>query len=138
MDPGLDLDKRKPVIVVDDEDVILDLIGTFLTMNGFTDIRKASNGQKAWITILNCNPCLVITDIDMPIMDGLQLIKQIRKKHRFIDVPILALTANKEKEKVIQILRSGVDGYLIKEALKEDELIYRIADAVIKRREKAL
>ena len=138
MDPGWDLDKRKPVIVVDDEDVILDLIGTFLTMNGFTDIRKASNGQKAWITILNCNPCLVITDIDMPIMDGLQLIKQIRKKHRFIDVPILALTANKEKEKVIQILRSGVDGYLIKEALKEDELIYRIADAVIKRREKAL
>ena len=138
MDPGLDLDKRKPVIVVDDEDVILDLIGTFLTMNGFTDIRKASNGQKAWITILNCNPCLVITDIDMPIMDGLQLIKQIRKKHRFIDVPILALTANKETDKVIQILRSGVDGYLIKEALKEDELIYRIADAVIKRREKAL
>lgn len=138
MDSGLDLDRRKPVVVVDDEDVILDLIGTFLTMNGFTDIRKASNGQKAWITILNCNPCLVITDIDMPVMDGLQLIKQIRKKHRFIDVPILALTANKEKEKVIQILKSGVDGYLIKEALKDDELIYRIADAVIKRREKAL
>jgi len=138
MDSGLDLDKRKPVIVVDDEDIILQLIGSFLTMNGFTDIRKASNGQQAWITILNCNPCLVITDIDMPVMDGLQLIKQIRKKHRFIDVPILALTANKEKEKVIKILKSGVDGYLIKEALKDDELIYRIADAVIKRREKAL
>ena len=138
MDPGIDLDKRKPVIVVDDEDVVLQLISTFLIANGFTDIRKASNGQKAWITLLNCNPSLVITDIDMPVMDGLQLIKQIRKKHRFIDVPILALTANKEKEKVIKILKSGVDGYLIKEALKDDELIYRIADAVIKRREKML
>jgi len=138
MNPGLDLDKRKPVIVVDDEDVILQLIGSFLSMNGFTDIRKASNGQKAWMILLNCNPCLVITDIDMPVMDGLQLIKQIRKKLRFIDVPILALTANREKEKVIQILKSGVDGYLIKETLKDDELIYRIGDAVIKRREKAL
>ena len=138
MDPELNLDKRIPVIVVDDEEIMLQLIESFLTMHGFTDIRKAKNGQQALITMLNCNPSLVITDIDMPIMNGLQLIKQIRRKQRFINVPILALTANKDKDNVIKILKSGVDGYLIKEGVKEDELIHRIEDAVLKRREKNL
>jgi two-component system, chemotaxis family, chemotaxis protein CheY len=138
MDPELNLDKRNPVIVVDDEEIMLQLIESFLANHGFTDIRKAKNGQQALITMLNCNPSLVITDIDMPIMNGLQLIKQIRRKQRFINVPILALTANKDKDKVIKILKSGVDGYLIKEVVKEDELIHRIEDAVLKRREKNL
>ena len=138
MEPGLDIDKRKPVVIVDDEKIILQLIATFLEKHGFRDVRRAENGQQALITMLNCDPCMMITDIDMPVMNGLQLIKQIRRKHRFIDVPIVALTASKDKDTVLEILKSGVDGYLIKEEIKEDELIYRIADAIVKRREKAL
>lgn len=137
MDPGLELDKRKPVVVVDDDEIMLQLIESFLAKQGFTDIRKATNGQQALVLMLNCRPCLLITDIDMPVMNGLQLIKQIRRKHRFIGVPILALTANKDKETVLKILKSGVDGYLIKEVVREEELIHRITDAVLKRREKA-
>ncbi|MBU2513308.1 response regulator [bacterium] len=132
----LDIDLRKSVIIVDDDEVVLKLLNVILNKMGFRDIRQAVDGQKALITLLNTNPVLVITDIDMPVMDGLQLVHQIRRQRKFDPVPILALTANDTKEMVIKALKTGIDSYLIKGEIKEAEVREKIKDAIHFRQQK--
>jgi PleD family two-component response regulator len=123
------IDKRKPVVIVDDDEVILSVLQVILGKIGFTDIRTAVDGQKALVVIMNIVPCLLITDIDMPVMNGLQLVHQIRKKRRFEKMPVIALTANDTKEMVIKALKTGVDSYLIKGEIRESDVRGKINDA---------
>ncbi|MCP4750974.1 MAG: response regulator [Proteobacteria bacterium] len=132
----VDIDRAKPVLIVDDDEVVLRVLGVILKKNGFLDVREAVDGQKALIQLMNYRPSLVITDIDMPVMNGLQLMKQIRRQYKFDNVPVLALTANDTKEIVVKALTAGVDSYLIKEAICEQELIQKIDEAFIHRRQK--
>ncbi len=132
----LDIDLRKSVFVVDDDEVVRSLLNVILSRIGFMDIREAVDGQKALITLLNTNPVLVITDIDMPIMDGLQLVHQIRRQRKFDYVPILALTANDTKEMVVRALKTGIDSYLIKGKIKEAEVLEKIREAIHFRQQK--
>lgn len=132
------IDKRKPVVVVDDDEVVLSVLQVMLDKIGFTDIRTAVDGQKALVIVMNITPCLLITDIDMPIMNGLQLVHQIRKKRRFDEMPVVALTANDTKEMVIKALKAGVDSYLIKGEIKEADIQAKIEDAERYRLQKLL
>ncbi|MBU3914915.1 response regulator [bacterium] len=117
----VEIDKTKPVLIVDDDEVVLRVLGVILKKNRFLDIREASNGQKGLIMLMNCFPNFIITDLDMPVMDGLQLTRQIRRQLKFETVPVLALTANDTKEIVVKALKMGVDSYLIKEGIHEKE-----------------
>ena len=132
----LDIDLRKPVVIVDDDDVVLKHLSVILTKIGFTDIREAANGQKALVTMLNTNSELLITDVDMPVMDGIQLVKQLRKNPRFNPLPILALTANDTKEMVLKTLKAGVDSYLIKGKIQEQEVMVKVKEAIDLRKQK--
>ncbi len=132
----IEINKTKPVLIVDDDEVVLSVLGVILKKNNFLDIRQAIDGQKGLIILMNCNPSLVITDIDMPIMNGLQLTRQIRRQLKFESVPVLALTANDTKEIVVRALKSGVDSYLIKEGIHEKELMKKINEAFTYRKQK--
>lgn len=134
----LKIDKRKPVVIVDDDEVVLSFLKVILDNIGFTDIRTAVDGQKALVIMLNMTPGLLITDIDMPVMNGLQLVHQVRKKRRFDKMPAIALTANDTKEMVIRALKAGVDSYLIKGEIKEADVREKIQDAVQFRLQKLL
>jgi PleD family two-component response regulator len=131
-----DIDKSKPVLIVDDDEVVLRVLSVILKKNRFLDIREANNGQKGLIILMNCVPSLVITDLDMPVMDGLQLTRQIRRQLKFEDVSVLALTANDTKEVVVKALKAGVDSYLIKEGIHEKEVMQKINDAYAHRLQK--
>ena len=130
----IDIDFKKPVFIVDDDQVILSLLNAILRKIGFKDIREALDGQKALVKILAVDPCLIITDIDMPVMNGLQLSQQVRRKRFFDRVPIIALTANDTKEMVIRALKSGIDSYLIKGEIKEEDVRNKIVEAFDYRR----
>ncbi len=132
----LKVDKKKPVFIVDDDVIILNLLMVILKKLGFRDIREAPDGQKALVKILSTLPGLVITDIDMPVMNGLQLVHQIRRKNMFDEVPIIALTANDTKQMVIKALKTGVDSYLIKGDIKEKEVRVKIEEAMEFRNQK--
>lgn len=133
-----EIDYKKPVFIIDDDEVILSLLFALLRKIGFKDVREALDGQKAMVKIMQSNPGLIITDIDMPVMDGLQLVKQLRKKIVFNQVPIIALTANDTKEMVIKALKTGIDSYLIKGDIKEADVTAKIEEAVHYRRQKVL
>ena len=127
---NLKVDKKRPVFIVDDDVIILNLLLVILKKIGFRDIREAPDGQKALVKILSTLPGLVITDIDMPVMNGLQLVHQIRRKNMFDEVPIIALTANDTKQMVIKALKTGVDSYLIKGDIKEEDVRIKIEEAM--------
>ncbi len=132
----LDIDLRKPVLIVDDDSVMLRILDVILKKNGFRDIREAVDGQKGLVVLMTVDPCLVITDIDMPVMNGLQLVKQIRRQYKFDNVPVLALTAIGTKEMVVRALKAGVDGYLIKDTINEAEVMQKIQETVALRRQR--
>ncbi len=101
------------VLAVDDE---IDMLGTLtraLSREGH-EIARTTSANDAWHKILIRRPDLLILDIMMPGMDGLQLCRMLRGDNRFIDLPILFLTAKGDTEDVISGLDAGGDDYVVK------------------------
>ena len=83
---------NKKVLVVDDEIHIVQVVAIKLKNNGF-DVITAENGQEALDIAITEKPDLVITDYQMPVMNGLELIEQLRTNPETADTPIIMLTA---------------------------------------------
>ncbi|MCC7447296.1 MAG: response regulator transcription factor [Anaerolineae bacterium] len=101
------------ILAVDDE---IDMLGTLtraLSREGYK-IARTTSANDAWHKILIRRPDLLILDIMMPGMDGLQLCRMLRGDNRFIDLPILFLTAKSDTEDVINGLDAGGDDYVVK------------------------
>lgn len=79
------------------------------------EVLEAENGQEGLDIILNCNPDLVISDITMPVMGGLELLKALREKYpHLVDLPFIFLSALANREDVILGRKLGADDYLTK------------------------
>lgn len=81
----------KRILVVDDEDTIVELLEVLLTSEGF-EIASASNGSEGLRKVDTVNPDLIITDITMPDMEGIEFISKLRK--RSTNTPIIAMSGN--------------------------------------------
>jgi two-component system chemotaxis response regulator CheY len=102
----------KTVLVVDDSSVMLASLKQTLEMAGFK-VETAGDGQQAMNRIkAGLRPDLVLTDINMPVMNGLDLIKSARSILRF--TPILALTTESQASKRDEAKRLGATGWLVK------------------------
>ncbi|WP_051654254.1 EAL domain-containing protein [Persephonella sp. KM09-Lau-8] len=78
----------------------------------FHKILTASNGNEGLKIYQKEKPDLIITDINMPVMSGLEMVSKIREKDK--DIPIIVLTAHSETDYLIQSIKLGVDGYILK------------------------
>jgi two-component system, OmpR family, alkaline phosphatase synthesis response regulator PhoP len=101
------------VLVVDDEDDILDLIGYNFEREGYV-VRTARDGMEALEKARAQRPDLVILDIMMPRMDGIETCRRLRADSSLGEVPILMLTARTEEEHQVEGLDVGADIYLSK------------------------
>lgn len=102
----------KTVLIVDDSATMIMSLKAALEMHGFK-VETASNGQMALDKIKSgLKPNLIITDINMPVMDGLEFIKNVRPLLRF--VPILILTTESEQKKREEAKKLGATGWLVK------------------------
>jgi len=112
----------KMVLVVDDSVTMVLSVKTTLTMNGF-EVETAGNGQAA-LDKLNAGirPSLVLTDVNMPVMGGMELIGKIRAIPALKFVPILTLTTESDSAKRDQGKRAGATGWLVK-PISGDDLI---------------
>ena len=121
----------KTILLVDDEPMMLDLLSLYLSPLGYNCIKKESAFDAiAYIESDNAVD-LILLDIMMPEMDGLEACQVIRKKW---DIPIIMLTAMSEKADIVMGLNVGADDYISK-PFDEDELVARI-EAVLRRRTK--
>lgn len=112
IEPGTD-DKKKPIILlVEDNRDIQDFIARELSVN-YTTI-KAPNGQSALEALQNQMVDLIVSDIMMPVMDGLELCTYIKTNIAYSHIPVILLTAKNTLESKIQGLEHGADAYIEK------------------------
>lgn len=103
------------LLIVDDSSTMRRIIKNTLQRLGYNDILEAEHGLQAWElldTIDDIN--ILITDWNMPEMNGLDLVKKVRGDQRFIDMPIIMVTTEGGKAEVITALKAGVNNYIVK------------------------
>jgi two-component system KDP operon response regulator KdpE len=102
--------EHKHILVVDDESQITRVLRTSLSSHGY-DIRVANDGETALEIMKDWSPDLVITDLTMPNMDGLELCRRLRVKTQ---IPIIVLSVRGEERTKVQALDAGADDYVTK------------------------
>jgi two-component system chemotaxis response regulator CheY len=108
------------VMVVDDSVTMVMSLKTTLTMHGF-QVETASNGQLALDKLkAGIKPNLILTDINMPVMGGMELIKNVRAMPGLKFIPILTLTTESDTAKRDEGKRLGATGWLVKPVSGED------------------
>ena len=103
------------LLVVDDSSTMRRIIKNTLARLGHKDILEGADGNEGW-EALNANPDvdMLITDWNMPEMNGLELVKKVRADDRFKDLPIIMVTTEGGKSEVITALKAGVNNYIVK------------------------
>ncbi len=112
---------HKHILVVDDEAQITRVLRTSLSTHGY-DIRVANDGDTALEIVKDWTPDLVITDLAMPNMDGLELCRRLRAKTQ---VPIIVLSVRGEERTKVKALDAGADDYVTK-PFGMEELLARV------------
>jgi len=103
------------VLVVDDFSTMRRIVSNLLREIGFTKITEAEDGEKALHCLRSGIPInFVVTDWNMPVMDGLTMLQKIRDTPDFKDLPVLMVTAEAKKENIIAAAQAGADGYIVK------------------------
>ncbi len=118
---------QSKILVADDDEKIRELLEIYLTKEGFA-VEQAADGAEAILKAQQMKPDLIVLDIMMPVLDGMEVCRQVRK---FSQVPVIMLTARTEDEDRIMGLELGADDYLAK-PFNPRELVARVK-AVLRR-----
>lgn len=103
----------KKVLLVED-DIVNQMIAEFALAGHIGSLEKASHGQEAVQLAEGNSFDLILMDLEMPVMDGLEAAKAIRQLEAYHSVPIIALTAHSLPEKLREIAAAGMNGYVVK------------------------
>jgi DNA-binding response OmpR family regulator len=114
----------KRILIIDDTTVLAESFADCLHMEGF-EVRICRNGCDALTALKAFIPDLIITDLVMPVMDGLTFIRHYRGQHSNTRTPIIVLTADTNVEHVQEAMNAGAD-LLCHKPFDSDELIGRI------------
>jgi two-component system chemotaxis response regulator CheY len=102
------------ILLVDDSPTMRRILINSLKHLGYEDIVEAENGSEA-LGKLHSEQCgFIITDWNMPEMDGLTFIKTLKRESKFSDIPILMVTTRSQQEDVLEAMRVGVNNYVTK------------------------
>jgi two-component system, chemotaxis family, chemotaxis protein CheY len=102
------------ILVVDDFQTMRRIIRNYLRQLGFNNVEEAEDGDVALEKLKESEFDFVITDWNMPKMTGIDLLKKIRAANNFKNIPVLIITAEAEKENVVQAAQAGVNDYIVK------------------------
>lgn len=108
-----EIGKRLKILLVEDEIMLAESIVEFLTMKNY-EVMHMPNGLDALVKIKSFEPHIVLCDIAMPVMDGVQFLKQIRSNPKFNDTPFIFLTAKVEKQDFRLGMELGADDFITK------------------------
>ena len=129
------MNKNMKILVVDDFSTMRRIVRNLLNELGFQDITEADDGSTALPLLKAGSFDFVVTDWNMPGMPGIELLKAIRADDKLRHLPVLMVTAEAQREQIIEAAKAGVSGYIIKPftgaTLKEklDKIFERFAAA---------
>lgn len=104
--------KKISVLIVDDTPIMRTMLKQLLNNSGFTVVGDASNGHQALEMVRQHKPSVVCLDIEMPGMNGLEVLKEIKANHE--GVAVVMVTGDSKAASVQQAINSGASGYILK------------------------
>lgn len=107
-------DPKMKFLVVDDFSTMRRIVRNLLKELGFTNVDEAEDGLVALQKLESGDFDFVVTDWNMPNMDGLTLLQRIRKSASLKHLPVLMITAEAKKENIIAAAQAGASGYIVK------------------------
>ena len=108
------MNKDMKILIVDDFSTMRRIIKNLLRDLGFTNTVEADDGQTA-LPILNAGGIdFLVTDWNMPGMQGIELLKHVRADEKLSTLPVLMVTAEQKREQIIEAAQAGVNGYIVK------------------------
>jgi two-component system, chemotaxis family, chemotaxis protein CheY len=121
-------------LVVDDFSTMRRIVKNVLKQLGYTNVVEAENGNQALTALQKGDVEFVISDWNMPQMDGFELLSAVRRTESLKHMPFLMVTAEAEQDKVVQAVKAGVSNYIVKpftpETMKEKlDKIFEKTDA---------
>lgn len=122
------MDDKKRIMIVEDDAFVMDIYETKLQEEGF-EVEGAINGMEALKKLENKEerlPDLILLDIVMPYMDGLELLKKMKEEEALKDIPVILLTNLSQKEEIDTGLGLGASDYLIKSHFTPSEVLKKV------------
>ena len=116
----------KVILIVEDNEMNMTLIRDLLQMSGYTTL-EAGDGKKAIEIAQNKKPDLILMDIQLPVMDGLEASRILKNDKTTGNIPIVALTASVMKSDIKNIYEAGCEDYIAK-PIEVNEFIKKIAE----------
>ena len=107
-------DPKTKFLVVDDFSTMRRIVRNLLKELGYSNVDEAEDGAMALSKLKSEQFDFVISDWNMPVMDGLDMLKQIRADSTLSKVPVLMVTAEAKKENIIAAAQAGANGYVVK------------------------
>lgn len=126
---GSDFKKRKRILVVDDSITVREVERKLLENNGY-EVEIAINGMEAWNAVRTNQYNLVITDVDMPRMTGIELVSNIKSNPNLKSIPAIVVSYKDREEDRIRGLEVGADYYLTKSSFHDDTLLNAVIDLI--------
>ncbi len=108
------MDTSIKILCVDDFATMRRILKNILKQLGFNNITEADDGTTALEELKKSSYDLIISDWNMPKMTGLELLKAVRGTPEFKDIPFLMVTAEAQKQNVIEAVQAGVSNYVVK------------------------
>lgn len=120
------------ILVVDDEPNIVQTLKERLEMNDFK-VFTASNGKEGFEAALKEQPDIILLDIIMPVMDGLEMLEKLRQNDKGKDLSVIMLTARSQIEDITRANSCGIEDYIVK-PFDLSELLEKISNILEKKK----
>lgn len=128
------MDKGMKILVVDDFPTMRRIVRNLLKELGYSNVDEAEDGQAGLARLRSGKYDFVISDWNMPNLDGLAMLKEIRADAHLTHLPVLMVTAESKKENIIAAAQAGASGYVVKPftAVTLDEKLNKILEKMAK------
>ena len=107
-------DPNMKILVVDDMSTMRRIVKNILKQLGFNNLEEAENGQEALTKLKADTYGFVVSDWNMPVMMGIDMLRAIRADEKLKKIPVLMVTAEAQKENMMEAVQAGVSNYVVK------------------------
>ncbi len=107
-------DPNMKVLVVDDMLTMRRIVKNIMKQLGFANVEEAENGQDALDKLRADSFGFIISDWNMPVMSGIELLRAVRADDKLKTIPLLMVTAEAQKENLVEAIKAGVSNYIVK------------------------
>lgn len=113
------------ILIIEDECDLQDALATALTAEGFT-VAQAYDGEEGLEKAESLKPNLILLDISLPKIDGLEVLRSLKKSEQGRDIKVVIMTALDDFEKMAEVMDAGGDAYVVKTQISLSDLIQKI------------